>query len=226
MNPIGLLEMILPAIESGSMLLLAETRPEALDRVLAERPEISRLFEIVRLAPPSDGEIQGLLEAWAGRSRETRRVEVPRDVLREAAALARQYLSAHVAPGGVLRLLEGALEDAVLRAGPGGSAALGMDDLVSALARLTGLPRDLLDERRALDLEAVRRRFEARVIGQPEAVGCLVDRLALLKAGITDPARPTGVFLFAGPSAPARPSWRRRSRSTCSAPPTVSSAST
>src|SRR5690606_20271553 len=46
----------------------------------------------------------------------------------------------------------------------------------------------------------IREFFAARVIGQPEAVAAVVDRIAMLKAGLTDPARPTAVFLFAGPT--------------------------
>jgi ATP-dependent Clp protease ATP-binding subunit ClpC len=38
------------------------------------------------------------------------------------------------------------------------------------------------------------------VIGQEEAVDCLVDRISMLKAGLTDSRRPIGVFLFAGPT--------------------------
>ena len=33
-----------------------------------------------------------------------------------------------------------------------------------------------------------------------DAVDCLVERIALIKAGLTDPTRPQGVFLFAGPT--------------------------
>jgi ATP-dependent Clp protease ATP-binding subunit ClpC len=39
-----------------------------------------------------------------------------------------------------------------------------------------------------------------RVLGQPEAISVLVDRIALVKAGLTDPTRPLGVFLFVGPT--------------------------
>ena len=42
--------------------------------------------------------------------------------------------------------------------------------------------------------------FAARVIGQDEAVGAIVDRIAMLKAGLNDPGKPIGVFLFAGPT--------------------------
>ena len=38
------------------------------------------------------------------------------------------------------------------------------------------------------------------MIGQDEAVGAIVDRIAMLKAGLTDAGRPIGVFLFAGPT--------------------------
>ena len=40
----------------------------------------------------------------------------------------------------------------------------------------------------------------ARIFGQVEAVECLVERVAMIKAGVTDPSRPAGVFLFAGPT--------------------------
>jgi ATP-dependent Clp protease ATP-binding subunit ClpC len=37
-------------------------------------------------------------------------------------------------------------------------------------------------------------------MGQDEVVDCLVERVAMIKAGLTDPSRPQGVFLFAGPT--------------------------
>ncbi len=199
-NPTGTLEMLIPALESGQLLMLGETRPVALERVLAERPEVERLFEIVRLEPPTDPELAAMLETWAAEASREGRVRVTAEARAEAAALARQYLVAQPAPGGVLRLLGGALARAARRAAGTEPASLTMDDLVESLAELTGLPLDILDERCTLDLEAVRQRFESRVMGQREAVDCLVDRLALLKAGVTDPRRPTGVFLFVGGS--------------------------
>ncbi|HVF66314.1 MAG TPA: AAA family ATPase, partial [Pyrinomonadaceae bacterium] len=56
------------------------------------------------------------------------------------------------------------------------------------------------DEREGLDLSELRAFFERRVLGQPEAVDCLVERVAMVKAGLTDPTRPQGVFLFVGPT--------------------------
>ena len=63
-----------------------------------------------------------------------------------------------------------------------------------------GMPLTMLDERERLDVDGLRRFFGARVVGQPEAVDLMVERIALLKAGLTDPTRPLAVLLFVGPT--------------------------
>jgi ATP-dependent Clp protease ATP-binding subunit ClpC len=199
-SPTGALEQLMPAFESGEILALGETRPGTLDRLLSERPEIGRLFEIVRLSPPRDAEVAAILAGWAERVARERRVTVEPWLLDEAAQLSRQYLSSLRAPGGVLRMLELAVSAVAPGKPEDPPVALRHEDLLKAVSDLTGLPADLLDDRRSLDLDALRGRLEERVIGQPDAVGALVERVALLKAGVTDPLRPYGVFLFAGPT--------------------------
>lgn len=199
-SPTGALEQLMPAFENGELLALGETRPGTLDRLLAERPELGRLFEIVRVDPPTDAEVTTLLKGWAERTRLERGVQVEPWLLDEAAQLSRQYLSSLRAPGGVFRMLEVAVTAVAPPKGETAMVALQHEDLLKAVSELTGLPADLLDDRRPLDLDALRARLEERVIGQPDAVSALVERVALLKAGVTDPARPYGVFLFAGPT--------------------------
>ena len=66
------------------------------------------------------------------------------------------------------------------------------------LSQLTGLPVSILDSNERVDLASIRDYFASRVIGQDEAVSAIVDRIAMLKAGLNDPGKPIGVFLFAG----------------------------
>ena len=72
--------------------------------------------------------------------------------------------------------------------------------MLETLSQLTGLPISILDNRERLDLASIREFFAGRVIGQDEAVDSVVERIAMLKAGLNDPERPIGVFLFAGPT--------------------------
>ena len=72
--------------------------------------------------------------------------------------------------------------------------------VLETLSQLSGLPVSILDTKGQLDLKSVRDFFAARVIGQDEAVEAVVDRVAMLKAGLNDPGKPIAVFLFAGPT--------------------------
>src|SRR5262249_43405835 len=74
------------------------------------------------------------------------------------------------------------------------------EDVTAAFSRETGLPRVLLEEAEQLDLETAREWFAARVVGQTEAVGPIVDLLAMVKTGLVRPRKPIASLLFIGPT--------------------------
>ena len=82
----------------------------------------------------------------------------------------------------------------------GTTRPLELADVLATISERSGLPLSLLDDRERLDVDALRSFFSRRVIGQPEAVECVVERIALLKAGLADPTRPQAVLLFVGPT--------------------------
>jgi ATP-dependent Clp protease ATP-binding subunit ClpC len=199
-SPVGALDLLLPHIESGRLRIIGETTPGALERLLHSHPRCSTAFEIVRVEPMDFAATRDLAARWSARyAEEGDDGLVPDEVLREAWLLAEQYLGDKAAPGNLLELLE--LTRRRLAATDGSiTRPMALDDLIVTLTRLTGLPAALLDDRRGLELGGLRRHFEAQVLGQPEAVDCLVERVAMIKAGVNDPTRPLGVFLFAGPT--------------------------
>jgi ATP-dependent Clp protease ATP-binding subunit ClpC len=72
--------------------------------------------------------------------------------------------------------------------------------VLGVIAAASGLPLAMLDPNEPISLNEVGAFFSSRVLGQPEAVEAIVDRIAMAKAGLTDPTRPLGVFLFVGPT--------------------------
>jgi ATP-dependent Clp protease ATP-binding subunit ClpC len=197
-SPIGLLDLVLPAVESGRLCVVGEVQPAALEKLLQQRPRLRFAFERVTLESASPAETLALAARLVEQEFVPAGVTVAPTVQADALELARQHLSASTTPGNVIDLLR----QAALRvlAAVRGGRAMTRDDLLATLAQFTGLPRDVLDDREGLDLAALRAFFERRLMGQPEAVNCLIDRIAMLKAGLTDPNRPIGVFLFAGPT--------------------------
>jgi ATP-dependent Clp protease ATP-binding subunit ClpC len=95
------------------------------------------------------------------------------------------------------------------------------EDLLRAVSSLSGLPEELLDEQRPLDLEALRTQLEQRVIGQPMRSARWSSAWRCSRPGVTDPSRPYGVFLFAGPTGTGKTELAKRSRRGCSVPRTA-----
>ncbi|WP_449284343.1 AAA family ATPase [Lysobacter brunescens] len=195
----GILDMLLPAIERGQLRMIGELQPAQLAQLLIARPTLRHLTKTLTLPAPTDAALRDLLVRW----RDARGIALGREViddraLDEARRMATQYFPEQHEPGRTLRLLEDSLQAAIATEPP--ALPITPDALLQTIARRSGLPLDVIDDRKSLDLDALRAFFRKRVIGQDEAVEGLVDRIAMLKAGLVDPARPVGVFLFAGPT--------------------------
>lgn len=198
-NPRGLLDLLQPYIERGEIQLLGESTLAAWARVLSARPQVERSWQMVRIEPLADAEALALAQDWGRRWQDKLGCQVLSAAMAsEARELARQQYPEHAEPGRTLSLLHEALAEALRGESP--ALPLDREQLLAALARRSGLPLEILDGSRPLDVEAIRSRFRSAVIGQDEAVDGLVDRISMLKAGLTDPKRPIGVFLFAGPT--------------------------
>jgi ATP-dependent Clp protease ATP-binding subunit ClpB len=74
------------------------------------------------------------------------------------------------------------------------------EDIAEVVARWTGIPlTKMLEEERA-KLERMEIELKKRIIGQEEAVGKVADVIRRSRAGISDPNRPIGSFIFLGPT--------------------------
>jgi ATP-dependent Clp protease ATP-binding subunit ClpB len=74
------------------------------------------------------------------------------------------------------------------------------EDVAEIVARWTGIPVSRLLEGEVAKLVHMEERLHRRVIGQDEAVASVSNALRRSRAGLSDPDRPIGNFLFLGPT--------------------------
>jgi ATP-dependent Clp protease ATP-binding subunit ClpB len=77
---------------------------------------------------------------------------------------------------------------------------VGPDDIADVVAAWTGIPAGRLLEGETQKLLRMEEELGKRLIGQVEAVRAVSDAVRRSRAGIADPDRPTGSFLFLGPT--------------------------
>jgi ATP-dependent Clp protease ATP-binding subunit ClpB len=74
------------------------------------------------------------------------------------------------------------------------------DDIADVVSAWTGIPAGRLMEGESAKLLRMEDELGARVVGQKAAVQAVSDAVRRARAGISDPNRPTGSFLFLGPT--------------------------
>ena len=74
------------------------------------------------------------------------------------------------------------------------------DDIAAVVAAWTGIPVDKLTQGETEKLLSLEKELAKRLVGQEDAVRAVSDAVRRSRAGVSDPNRPTGSFLFLGPT--------------------------
>ena len=77
---------------------------------------------------------------------------------------------------------------------------VGDNDIAAVVSRWTGIPVDKMLEGEREKLLSMEKSLGKRVIGQSEAIGAISNAVRRARAGLQDPNRPIGSFLFLGPT--------------------------
>ena len=74
------------------------------------------------------------------------------------------------------------------------------DDVADVISKMTGIPSGKIAESEGIRLVKMRKKLQAAIIGQDEAIDKVVRAIQRNRAGIKDPGKPIGTFIFFGPT--------------------------
>ena len=77
---------------------------------------------------------------------------------------------------------------------------VGAEEIAEVVARSTGIPVSKLMQGERDKLLQMEGKLRQRVVGQEEAIGAVANAIRRSRSGLSDPNRPTGSFLFLGPT--------------------------
>ena len=139
----------------------------------------------------------GLREGYARHHR----VTIGDDAVEAAAQLSARYIADRFLPDKAIDLMdEAAAYVALANKGAVEYPSVTREHVAAVVTRWTGIPQASLTESQAnrlLDLERV---LSKRVVGQTRAIASVCDAIRRARAGLHDPRKPLGSFLFKGPS--------------------------
>ncbi len=83
---------------------------------------------------------------------------------------------------------------------PGEMPVVTEEDIAEVISRMTGIPVSKMLEEEKERLLKMEDHLHERVVGQDDAIRAVSEAIRRARAGVTDPRRPLGTFLFLGPT--------------------------
>ena len=177
--------------------MIGATTTEEYHRYIAQDSALERRFEVLPLDPPSDELLFNLVRSMAGSIHSKTGVWISDEVSEVAIRLTDQYLPHRHQPDKAINLLDLAAAKVRMTGEDTVTKAL----LMNLLADQTGQPISELDAAGQGALAGMEGRINARLIGQTEAVGKVMQAI-IYRRQFADSGRERnlGTFLFAGPT--------------------------
>lgn len=194
-----------PALARGEIAVIGATTFEEYRKAVAKDPALDRRFRTIDIDEPSEIQAQNILLQVYKRYEEHHGVNIQPDAISMAVSLSARYLPDRRLPDKALDLLDEACARLVIQSispdEPSERAKVVTAKVVTeVLSEWTGIPVTELTANERARLARMGDQIGAQVVGQTHAVSVVVDAIKTHRAGLGNPRRPTGVFLFVGPS--------------------------
>jgi len=189
-----------PALATGEMRCMGSTTFEEFKRVFEKDRALARRFQRIEIKEPSVSDTVKILSGLKKYYQEHHQVTYTGPALQAAADLAHRYINDRFLPDKAIDVIDEA--GAAARLKPPGKRPKtirpkDIERVVSSMAQVPARTVSTSDKEKLLTLMDDLRLV---IYGQDQAVEGLVSAIKLSRAGLSNPLRPVGCFLFSGPT--------------------------
>ena len=204
--------MMKPALARGELQVVGATTPEEYRRFIEKDSALERRFTPIWVEEPEEESAVEMLKALRKNYETHHGVQLTDAALNAAVRLSDRYITDRQLPDKAVDLIDEAAAKARIERAPvvvvdqsdeptkPERLVINEKDIAALISERIGVPLDQLVEEEVEKLLKLEDRLHERVIGQDRAVSTLADAVRRGRMGLKDASRPTGVFLFMGPT--------------------------
>jgi ATP-dependent Clp protease ATP-binding subunit ClpA len=202
--------LIKPVLTTGQLRVVGSTTHEEFKHIEKDRA-LARRLQKITIDEPSIPETVRILQGLRSRYEAHHRVRYTDDGLEAAAKLAARHLRDYKLPDSAIDLVDeagakmrlkigAALRKAGAAAAPEAPPEIGAEQMEEVVARMARIPAKQASSSDRDRLRGLEESLGRVVFGQLEAVGTVARAIKRSRAGLGQPDRPAGCFLFTGPT--------------------------
>ena len=203
-------DLFKPSLARGSLRIIGATTTDEFEAHLASHDAFLRRFQLVHVREPSHEDTAKILNAMRSELDSHHGLVVTDEAIQASVSLSARHITDRYLPDKAIDLLDQACVRAGSRwlsmsmIGQSMSAESGYsvtaDDVAAVIAERCQLPLDLVSASTSERLQTLEELLRRRIIGQDAAMHQIATSLRARYAGLGEPNRPMGSFLFCGPT--------------------------
>jgi len=196
-----------PMLARGRICLIGATTTDEYRRFIEKDSALERRFQPICVEQPDENGAVNILLGLRPKLEEHHHALITDEAVRAAVKLSERYLNDRRLPDKAIDLIDEAAARARterlsanrrLFGGKRDRIVVNAEDVAAAVSAITGIPAARLSENESERLSKLEEHLSRRVIGQEKAVSLVANAVRRGRAGLKDPERPIGSFLFLG----------------------------
>ncbi|MDQ2871552.1 MAG: ATP-dependent Clp protease ATP-binding subunit [Candidatus Eremiobacteraeota bacterium] len=196
---LDLSSMIKPELARGDLHCIGATTFEEYRKYIESDAALERRFQPVMVEEPSIEQTVGILRGLRARYAAHHNVDITDGAIGAAATLSARYIADRFLPDKAIDLMDEAAASVALgNKGAVVQPPVTAENVAAVVTKWTGIPQATLTESQTHQLLSLETTLERRVIGQEVAISAISEAIRRARAGLHDPRKPLGSFLFMG----------------------------
>ncbi len=192
--------LIKPMLASGELKCIGSTTYQEYRGIFEKDRALARRFQKIDVGEPSDDEAVKILQGLKSRFEDHHDVRYTSQALRSAVELTTRYINDRYQPDKAIDIIDEAGARQRLLPASKRRKTVGVNDIEEIVAKIARIPPKAVTSSDRDTLKNIERDLKMVVFGQDEAIKTLASAIKMSRSGLGHSEKPTGSFLFAGPT--------------------------
>ncbi|WP_421621303.1 ATP-dependent Clp protease ATP-binding subunit ClpA [Alkalilimnicola ehrlichii] len=202
--------LIKPMLASGELKCIGSTTYQEYRGIFEKDRALARRFQKIDVGEPSVSETVQILKGLKSRFEAHHGVRFTEPALNAAAELSARYINDRRLPDKAIDVIDEAGARLRLRPRSRRRKTVGVQDIEGIVAKIARIPPKRVSATDMQVLENLEKDLKGLIFGQDEAIDTLASTIKLSRAGLGQPEKPVGSFLFSGPTGVGKTEVSRR----------------
>jgi ATP-dependent Clp protease ATP-binding subunit ClpA len=192
--------LLKPALQSGTLRCIGSTTYKEYRNHFEKDRALVRRFQKIDVTEPTVEDAVKILRGLKPHYEKHHRVKFTNEAIRSAVELSAKYISDRKLPDKAIDVIDEVGAAQMLLPDSKRRKTVGVKEVESIVAKIARIPPKSVSKDDKAALQNLERDLKTMVFGQDQAIEALSSAIKLSRAGLREPEKPIGNYLFSGPT--------------------------